>query len=62
VEGRTHQIEQRRTELEALIAAAEAEPPAPARHPHMASIFALKVRTLAAALHQDRPGSNSRLC
>jgi DNA invertase Pin-like site-specific DNA recombinase len=45
-----HQIEQRRAELEAAIAATVSEPPAPALHPHMASIFAQKVRQLRAAL------------
>jgi hypothetical protein len=49
------QIEQRRVELEAQIAAMPAEPPAPALHPQMHAVFAQKVRQLAAALQQTDP-------
>lgn len=48
------QIEQRRTELEALIAADKAEPLPPALHPSMAQVFERKIGQLAAALeHED---------
>ena len=48
------QIEQRRTELEAVIAAGKAEPPPPALHPNMAGVFEQKIGQLAAALeHED---------
>jgi site-specific DNA recombinase len=48
------QIERRRAELEATIAAAEAEPVLPALHPHMATVYRQKVERLAAALaHED---------
>ena len=48
------QIEQRRTELEAVIAAGKAEPPLPALHPNMAKVFEQKIEQLAAALeHED---------
>ena len=47
------QIEQRRTALEALIAAAAAEPVLPALHPHMADLYREKVQNLAAALAHD---------
>ena len=48
-----HQIEQRRTELEAVIAAGKAEPPPPARHPNMARVFEQKIEQLAAALEHE---------
>ena len=45
------QIEQRRTELEAVIAAGK---PTPALHPNMAHVFEQKIQQLAAALeHED---------
>lgn len=48
------QIEQRRRELEASIAASDAEPVLPALHPHMATVYREKVERLAAALaHED---------
>ena len=48
------QIEQRRTELEALIAADKAEPPPPVLHPKMAQVFEQKIGQLASALeHED---------
>jgi site-specific DNA recombinase len=49
-----HQIERRRAELEARIAASEGEPVLPALHPHMATVSRQKVEQLAAALgHGD---------
>jgi hypothetical protein len=48
------QIEQRRNELEAVIAAGKAEPPPPALHPNMARVFEQKIEQLAVALeHED---------
>ena len=47
------QIEQRRTELEALIAADKAEPPPPALHPNMARVFEQRIGQLAALEHED---------
>jgi site-specific DNA recombinase len=46
-------IEERRTELKALIASAETDPPLPALHPHMADVFRDKIMLLAAALEHD---------
>ena len=47
-------MEQRRTELEAVIAAGKAEPAPPALHPNMARVFEQKIEQLAAALeHED---------
>ncbi len=48
------ELEHRRAELEAFIAAAETEPALPALHPHMATVYRQKVESLAAALeHAD---------
>lgn len=44
------QIETRRRELEALLASGKTEPPLPALHPHMASVFKQRVEQVAAAL------------
>jgi site-specific DNA recombinase len=46
-------IEQRRNELKALIASAEADPPMPILHPHMAEVFRQKAVLLAGALEHD---------
>ena len=47
-------IEQRRAELEAVIAADKAEPPSPVLHPNMARVFEQKIGQLATALeHED---------
>ena len=47
-------LEQRRTELQATLTNAEADPPLPALHPHWAEVFREKTTQLAAALeHQD---------
>jgi hypothetical protein len=58
------QIEQRRPELEAIIAAAADEPPPQALHPSMAGVYRQKVEGLAAALaHEDeRRGSDKPRC
>jgi hypothetical protein len=48
------QIERRRADLEATIAASAAEPALPELHPHMATVYREKVERLAAALsHED---------
>jgi hypothetical protein len=47
------QIEQRRAELEAAIAASETEPVLPTIHPHMATVYRQKVEQLAAALAHE---------
>lgn len=48
------QIERRRAELEATIAASAHEPVLPALHPHMATVYGQKVEKLAVALaHKD---------
>jgi site-specific DNA recombinase len=48
------QIEQRRNELEAMIAADKAEPPPPALHPNMARVFEQQIAQLASVLeHED---------
>jgi site-specific DNA recombinase len=46
-------LEQRRTELQASLADAEAEPALPALHPSMAEVFQRKTSQLAAALRHD---------
>src|SRR6476469_1749567 len=48
-----HAIEQRRTELEAIIASAGTEPVLPALHPRMAEIFRQKAIQLASALADE---------
>ena len=55
------QIEQRRTELEATIAAGATDPPKPALHPQMAAVFRQKATTLAAALGHDEQRDAARL-
>jgi site-specific DNA recombinase len=47
------ELEDRRTELTAAIAAAEVGPPLPALHPRMAEVFREKTETLTAALERD---------
>ena len=48
------QIEARRAELTATLAAADAAPPLPALHPQMAGVYRAKTEQLAAALgHED---------
>ena len=48
------QNEARRAELQAIVAATEAEPPLPALHPRMADVLRQKTMQLAAALeHMD---------
>ena len=47
-------LDQRRTDLKAMLAAAAKEPPLPALHTHMAEVFRHKTMQLAAALeHED---------
>jgi site-specific DNA recombinase len=46
-------LEQRRTELNAIVAAAKVDPPLPALHPQMAEVFRQKATALAAALEHD---------
>jgi hypothetical protein len=50
------QIEQRRVELEAEIESAAVEPPLPALHPNLATIYRQKVAQLAAALDDADEG------
>jgi hypothetical protein len=59
--GELRQIEQRRAELEAIIAAGAIEPPKPALHPRMAQAFREKAEALAAALEHDEQHDSARL-
>ena len=54
------EIEARRAELKAIVAAAEVEPPLPALHPHMAEVFRQKAEMLAAALERDEEHDAAR--
>lgn len=55
------QIEHRRAELEAAIAAGAIDPPKPALHPQMAVVFREKAEALAAALEHDAQDDGARL-
>lgn len=54
------QLEDRKNELKAVVAAADREPPLPALHPHMADVFRQKTETLAAALELDEEHNAAR--
>jgi len=54
-------LDERRAELEAIVAAGVTEPPKPALHPHMAEVFRQKATRLAAALEHDEQSDAARL-